>query len=157
MLLLALMTPSVWASQAPSATWLAGAKVATDEPSEVQLVQFWASWCHSCSGVTTDLTKLVADHPQTRYLAISTDAVAADAAGAAERMSGYAQGRAAVMHDSDGEWAELYEVVTVPTVLVLDAQGRELARFLGHLNATDLSGVATALQQAGAGAHGEAR
>ncbi|MGE4070864.1 MAG: TlpA family protein disulfide reductase [Lysobacterales bacterium] len=149
------MTATVRAEQAPEATWLAGAEAGTAAPKQLQLVQFWASWCHSCSGVTTDLSKIVADYPQTRYLAISTDEVAANAAGAAERMSGYAQGRAAVMHDSGGEWAQRYQVVTVPTVLVLDAQGRELARFMGHLNATDLSGVAAALEQAGVDAQGD--
>ena len=121
----------------PALTWLAGAELPAGPDDTLQLLQFWASWCHSCAGVTTDLAALVRQRPGVRHLAVSTDAKLVDAQAAAARMNGYAGGAAVIAHDG-GEFAARYQVVTVPTVLLLAPDGRELGRFSGHLNATDL-------------------
>lgn len=121
----------------PSLTWLAGAELATIGSGDLRLVQIWASWCHSCAGVTTDLAALLRQRSGVRHLAVSTDAKLVDAQAAAARMNGYAGGAAVIAHDG-GEFAARHQVVTVPTVLLLAPDGRELGRFSGHLNATDL-------------------
>ena len=146
--LLLLCASSLLAAQTsrdrPSLTWLAGAGLSTAADGDLQLVQFWASWCHSCAGVTTDLAALVRQHPGVLHLAVSTDAERADAQGAAARMLGYAGGAAVIAHDP-GEFAALHQVVTVPTVLLLTPEGRELGRYTGHLNATDLMALSALL------------
>ena len=131
----------------PSA-YLAGRPTSDfDDPERVTL-QFWASWCQSCSGVTRDLAGLVKQAPSVRHLAISTDENVDAARKVAVRLSAAADGNVSVLHDSEGAWAQRYRVVSVPTVIVLDGAGVELGRFVGHLNSSDLARIAHLLDDA---------
>lgn len=101
------------------------------------LLQFWASWCHSCGGLMWELDRLAAAHPQVPYLAVSIDADRRDA----ERATAHplhAQHPDRYLHDGDGALARRLAVQVVPTLVVLDASGRERLRHVGHVNSTDL-------------------
>jgi thiol-disulfide isomerase/thioredoxin len=101
------------------------------------LLQFWASWCHSCGGLMWELDRLAAAHPQVPYLAVSIDADRRDA----ERATAHplhARHPDRYLHDGDGALARRLAVQVVPTLVVLDASGRECLRHVGHVNSTDL-------------------
>jgi hypothetical protein len=91
------------------------------------------------------LAGLVEASADVRYRAISTDVERAAAEKAALQLSKAAKGLASVVYDDGAQWAERYRVVTVPTIIVLDADGTELGRYIGHLNAADLNGIALLL------------
>lgn len=105
---------------------------------EPRLLQFWASWCGSCFRVMDDLSRLSEGFPQVRYLAISIDEDMAEPAAALINRPVFAEHPERFWFDVDGTLGAQLGVVTTPTLVLLDADGVERHRHLGHLNSTDL-------------------
>jgi thiol-disulfide isomerase/thioredoxin len=109
-----------------------------DEP---VLLQFWASWCRSCGQLMADLDDIAVRFPHVRYLAVSIDD---DAAAARRRLKAhplFPQYSDRFFHDADQQLSKRFDVVTVPTILIIDADGRERLRHSGHFNSTDLNRI----------------
>ena len=102
------------------------------------LLQFWASWCHSCSAIMFDLDELLQMYPGTDYLAISLDEEQGDARQYIEKHSLYQKYNDRYFIDLDKLLATKLGVETVPTIILLDAAGNEIVRKSGHLNSADL-------------------
>ena len=47
--------------------------------SKLKLIQFWASWCHSCGTILWDFDQLLSQHSTVEYIAVSIDEEATDA------------------------------------------------------------------------------
>lgn len=112
----------------------------------VTLLQFWASWCPSCSGLMRDLEAVALARPKLRYLSVSTDEKR-DSAMRALASLPYTEGLR--LHDATQRWATRYAVQTVPTIVVLSADGEIIYRHEGHLSAQDLLAIGLALDAEG--------
>jgi thiol-disulfide isomerase/thioredoxin len=108
------------------------------------LLQFWASWCQSCSALMFDLEKLQLQHANMRYVAISVDDKV-ELAMQAESQMASKQFRAPHIFDVDKTWARKFSVVNVPTIVLLDRNGKTCFRHEGHLDATAAMQLSQAL------------
>lgn len=107
------------------------------------LLQFWASWCQSCSGLMQELDEIQQKYPPLLYLAISVDSSLEDAKKVEHRQSTAPQ-----IFDEGKSWAQKFDVQSVPTIVVIDADGLLRFRHTGHLDAVTalrLNQVLTAL------------
>ncbi len=102
------------------------------------LLQFWASWCHSCSSIMFDLDELLQLYPDTDYLAVSMDEKRDDALQYIQKHALYKKYNDQYFIDSDKILATKLGVETVPTVILFDAERNEVVRRSGHLNSNDL-------------------
>ena len=98
---------------------------------KLTLVHFWASWCASCRTEFPAIDALQRDlrGEGVRVAAVSLDRLGwpmidrtTDALGVREVL---------VLHDRNREAAQALAVPGLPTTVVLDGQGREIARLIG--------------------------
>lgn len=111
------------------------------------LLQFWESWCRSCGQLMSDLDEVAEQFPSVPYLALSTDKEAMDARLRLESHPLFPQNPGRFFHDSGKKLAKRFGVKAVPTVLVLDAEGRELLRHVGHFNSSELNDLVNVLDE----------
>jgi len=102
------------------------------------LLQFWASWCGSCFRIMDDISRLAGGFPDLSYLAISIDADMAEPAAALMTRPAFAEHPERFWFDTGRSFSDELGVVTTPTLILLDADGVERHRHLGHLNSADL-------------------
>jgi len=101
------------------------------------LLQFWASWCHSCAGFMFDLDELSAS-TQSPYYAISIDKKYIDAKNYLAKHPLYKKHRNRFWFDQQSKLKQSLAITTVPTVIIIDHQGNTIWRTSGHLNSDDL-------------------
>ena len=94
------------------------------------LLQFWASWCQSCSGLMQELEAVQEKYPPLLYLAINIDS-SLDEAKKAELH----QSTVPYIFDAQKSWAQKFDVQSVPTIIIVDAEGLLRFRHEGHLDA----------------------
>ena len=111
------------------------------------LLQFWASWCHSCSAIMFDLDELLEKYPGTDYLAISTDDEQDDARQYIKKHSLYQKYNDRYFIDQGKLLATKLGVETIPTIILLDAAGNEVVRKSGHLNSADLQQFSSGMKE----------
>ena len=114
---------------------------------ETLLLQFWASWCHSCGSLMWDMDELVSGNEGVSYVAVSIDDRADDARTYIRKHRLYAKYSDRYFVDSDKALSGLMDVTTVPTILLVDTEGRVLVRKSGHLNGADLREFAVAMNR----------
>jgi thiol-disulfide isomerase/thioredoxin len=102
------------------------------------LLQFWASWCHSCGSLMWDMDELVSQNDGVRYVAVSIDDEADDARTYIRKHRLYEKYRDRYFVDTDKLLSESLSVTTVPSILLVDNEGTVLVRKSGHLNSADL-------------------
>jgi len=115
---------------------------------EYVLLQFWASWCHSCGGLMWDMDALTEALDGVKYVAVSLDE---DATAAREYLSGhrlFEKRRDSYFVDTTRTLSDALHVTTVPSIVVLDSSGRVIARKAGHLNSRDLQDLTDAIRSA---------
>lgn len=110
------------------------------------VIQFWASWCHSCGTVLWDMDALFKQFPDTQYLSVSIDKHRESAASAVEKHPLRQRYQGHFFHDSAEVLKKHFDVVSVPTIIIVDAQGAVANRHVGHLNATDRLRFVTLLE-----------
>jgi len=114
---------------------------------ETLLLQFWASWCHSCSSLMWDMDELLSQNDGVGYIAVSIDDDF-DAAEAYIRKHGlYEKYSDRYFIDAGKALSESLDVNTVPTILLVDADGQVLVRKRGHLNASDFRDFVVAMRR----------
>ncbi len=98
----------------------------------VLVVNYWATWCAPCRKEMPTLAALQAryDKTQLQVVAVSLDRGGADKPRAFLQEVG-ADGLTH-WHDSKSVSARALGVYALPTTLIIDAQGREVARLLGE-------------------------
>jgi thiol-disulfide isomerase/thioredoxin len=119
------------------------------------ILQFWASWCHSCSSIMFDLDDMLQQFPGTDYLAVSLDDETDDALQYIQKHALYEKYSKQYFIDTNKSLATKLGVETVPTVVLLDADGNEVVRRSGHLNSSDLQQLSAGLKSIQAGSAGE--
>ena len=104
---------------------------------ETLLLQFWASWCHSCGSIMWDMDELTSQNDGVRYVAVSIDDDT-DAARVYIRKHGlFNKYSDRYFVDAEKALSGSLEIATVPTILLIDSNGDVLVRKSGHLNAAD--------------------
>lgn len=109
------------------------------------LLQFWASWCHSCGSLMWDMDELVTDNEGVNYVAVSIDDEADDARTYIRKHRLYTKYSDRYFVDSEKALSRSLDVTTVPTILLVDGDGTVLVRKSGHLNAADLNDFVAAM------------
>ncbi len=123
---------------------LSGADVrVSDYAGKVVLVNFWASWCTPCKEEMPVLEQFYRDHRQDGFviLAVNTGDSPADAASYIQK-NGYTF---PVWSDPSGNQLIKLGVNGLPFSLVLDRQGRRVARWYGGTDRANLDQVITPL------------
>ncbi len=98
----------------------------------VLVVDFWGSWCGPCRDEQPDLNKLVTDYATKGVVFVGVDMKDNNPAGIAyERNLTVAYPS---VNDSSEVIASEYNVIDPPTVIIVDAKGNIVDRFLGTLS-----------------------
>ena len=95
------------------------------------LVQFWASWCRSCSEGFWDLKELKNKHQGLRYITVSLDEDKNTAQKYITKNPKFANLKKLSYLDSKNKLSGLYSVESVPTILLLQ-DGKVIERREGH-------------------------
>lgn len=134
------------APKAPLKSIADGSTYAADtSKSDVTVIQFWASWCTGCGVVMTQMTDILATHPQTGYVTISLDETADIA------MKFFANKPATTKDvikrsflDASGQsFAELNGIDSLPYLLIVNKDGKIIKRVKGHPTKADLALITT--------------
>jgi thiol-disulfide isomerase/thioredoxin len=100
----------------------AGARVSLEGlAGEVVVLDFWAAWCPPCRASIPILNDLAARYPGARFYGVNVEGHAA------ERVARSHEGLGAefpTLHDPNGEMQRAYAVRALPTLFVLDREGR---------------------------------
>ena len=115
---------------------------------ETLLLQFWASWCHSCGTLMWDMDELVSRYDGLRYVAVSIDDDPIDARVYIRKHSLFEKYHDRYFVDSEKALSASLGVKTVPTIMVVNQDGQVLVRKSGHLNAADFQDIVTAMRAA---------
>ena len=101
------------------------------------LLHFWASWCASCRTEFPALDALQRDMAQDglRVLAVSVDRLGWPVIERTAEALGVRS--VTLLHDLNREAARALDIGPLPTSLLLDRHGRELARHAGTLDWSD--------------------
>lgn len=110
---------------------LAGDKVALSDfaGKKIVILDFWATWCAPCRASLPGLAKFRA-----RYAARDVEVLSVNLEESPQKVRDFmaSQGlNLRVLLDSDGNVARSYRVRGIPTLLVIDKQGRERERIVG--------------------------
>jgi thiol-disulfide isomerase/thioredoxin len=113
----------------------------------ILLLQFWASWCHSCGSLMWDMDDIVSSNDGVSYLAVSLDDDADAAARYIRKHKLYSKYRDRYFVDGDKALSASLGIETVPSILVVAPSGDVLLHKSGHLNSTDLRDIVGAIRQ----------
>ena len=105
---------------------------------EILLLQFWASWCHSCGTIMWDMDELVSQNPGMKYIAVSLDDKITDAKDYIRKHSLFEKYSDRYYIDEDKQFSISLGVESVPSILLVDGNGKILVKKSGHLNSADL-------------------
>lgn len=110
-------------------------RAAAELKGQPMLLQFWASWCRSCSGISSEMERLVQSKPsRLRFLSVSIDETTEEARRTvAQRKSPFLSQHA--FHDHQQQLRHALKVESVPTIVLIDRNGTILLRKEGHLAA----------------------
>lgn len=117
-------------------------------PGHGTVIQFWASWCHSCTSLMWDLDRIVSGSAGARHLMVALDTGRDEALRTlgehplAERLL------PRTYLDPDGQMSARLGVSAVPTVIVVDRYGAISWRGQGHLNSRDFNQIRSELASA---------
>jgi len=98
---------------------------------KVVLLNIWATWCPPCRAEMPTIDRLAGAMagPDFAVIALSTDR------GGIEKVAQFFESiqieNLEVMHDRSGKFSRQAGVLGLPVTLILDRQGREIARLLG--------------------------
>jgi thiol-disulfide isomerase/thioredoxin len=107
------------------------------------LIQFWASWCRSCSGISQELERLVLPS-RLHFLSVSIDETIEEAQKTVEqRKSTFLSQHA--FHDSHKHLSTSLKIESVPTIVLIKRDGTILLRKEGHLSAREYLEIKDAL------------
>jgi protein-disulfide isomerase/uncharacterized membrane protein/peroxiredoxin len=113
----------------------------------VSVINFWASWCGPCRKELPALAGLARRDPELGVLAVNVDRDVA----AAKRFLGGQAPPFPVLLDPDSSLAGRFDVVSMPTTLLVDADGRVVLRHEGWSEAAfaELEAKIAALREGG--------
>jgi peroxiredoxin len=107
---------------------------------QVVVLSFWATWCGYCIAEMPEISAFSRDNPEVPVLGIATDRPADPV-----RIGEMARRHGAtypILPDVTGEVARAYGVSTLPTTVVVDAEGQIASTRVGTLERSDLEALA---------------
>ena len=104
---------------------------------QVSLVQFWASWCHSCAVTVFDVFDIKKHNDDLRYIAVSIDEDKNAALSYLKKHPLAAKISYSSYIDLKKEMSQTFNVQTVPTLFLIDSNGKVIIRHEGHLNSEE--------------------
>ena len=100
---------------------------------QLVVVQFWASWCTSCGGLTKDLGAILEKaKAKPRLLSVSLDETREAAEKGLERIRIPGAGGQSYHFDRGRKLADALGQVAVPTIVVVGKNGEVLSKISGH-------------------------
>jgi thiol-disulfide isomerase/thioredoxin len=115
---------------------------------ETLLLQFWASWCHSCGTIMWDMDELVSQNPGMKYIAVSLDDETSDARNYIRKHKLFEKYSDRYYIDADKQFSKSLGIDSVPSILLVDENGKILVKKSGHLNSADLLKFVSAFRAA---------
>ncbi|MBX3246962.1 MAG: TlpA family protein disulfide reductase [Myxococcales bacterium] len=112
----------------------------------VVVLDFWASWCPPCRESVPVLNRVSASSPGVRFYGVSTEAITPSQVAEHHRAFG---ADFPSLHDPSGELQRLFDVQALPTLVVIDAEGRVRHRSVGVPRQDGLAEVLRALLPSG--------
>lgn len=109
---------------------MGAAKSFADWPGQVRVVNFWATWCAPCRAEMPGLNTLATDTPDVAVLAVATGRNLRPAIDKFYGETGV--DNLPVLLDPKSALARAMGVVGLPVTVVLDKEGREVARMIGE-------------------------
>jgi thiol-disulfide isomerase/thioredoxin len=105
-----------------------------DYSGKVVLLNIWATWCPPCRAEMPSIDRLAGSMEGEDFAVIPLSTDRAGVEHVAEFFKGIRIENLKVMHDRTGAVARQAGVLGLPVTLILDRQGREIARLLGDAN-----------------------
>ncbi|OGF04984.1 MAG: hypothetical protein A2W00_07975 [Candidatus Eisenbacteria bacterium RBG_16_71_46] len=103
---------------------------------KVVMLDFWATWCGPCRIQMPAVDKLLTEFRSRGLVVFAVnERESAKSAGAFMRKSGYTT---TTLLDAKGEVGNLYHVVGIPTLVVIDRKGKIVAHYVGVRPETEL-------------------
>lgn len=113
---------------------------------EILLLQFWASWCHSCGSLMWDIDEIVSRSDGVKYVAVSLDDEPSAAAGYIRKHKLYTKYADRYFIDTGKALSTSLGVETVPSILLVSGNGDVLLSKSGHLNSSDLGDIVAVIR-----------
>lgn len=109
-----------------------GARTASEFRSRLTVLHFWASWCLPCRDELPALVALQSDLGKegVRVVAVSVDRLGWDVIDRTTEKLGVRE--LELYHDQDKEATVALGIEALPTTIIVDALGREVARMRGQ-------------------------
>jgi peroxiredoxin len=104
---------------------------------KVVVMKFWASWCPACRAETPDFIKFTETHAPLGIVVLGVNL--REDAGAVRAFAEDNSINYPLLLDSQGEVATRYQVVGIPTTVVIDPAGGVHSRHVGRLSAEQLA------------------
>ncbi len=123
-------------------------EIALDDYSgSVVVLNVWASWCAPCRAEAADLVEVARDMPDVKFLGLNVrDQESAAEAFVRQRAVPYPS-----VVSQDGslmlEFYGLLNLASIPSTLVVDAEGRIAALVLGPVDAATLRGLVSGVEK----------
>ena len=107
------------------------------------VLAFWASWCSPCRHELPDLSQLARAHPQVSWLTVNVDRSTASAQAFLARTPMDLP----VALDPEARSMSLFSVSSMPTLVLLDGEGRVALRKAGYSRQKGFSELEAALRE----------
>ncbi len=114
---------------------------------ELLLLQFWASWCHSCGSLMWDMDEIASRGKRVKYVAVSLDDDREAAATYIRKHQLFPKYSDRYFLDSSKSLSSALDIQTVPSIVLVNASGDVLLAKSGHLNSTDLNDIVTVIRE----------
>jgi thiol-disulfide isomerase/thioredoxin len=105
------------------------------------LMQFWASWCTSCSALMVQMQEFSEEHKakNLRFVTVSVDEDLASAKSYFEHLPPDFRTLSSFAYfDKAGDFAEKLHVKAIPSVFLLNPSGEIVLQLTGHPNSSQL-------------------
>lgn len=113
---------------------------ASDLKNKVIVMQFWASWCKSCSTTMKTLDRATQGKNDVKFVTVSVDEDLKSAKGYFKNLpQNLKHLESKAYFDSDAKLASNLEVDALPTFMVINSSGQIMETFTGHPDKKDLS------------------
>lgn len=107
----------------------------------IVILNLWATWCAPCVRELPALGRLSAAVPPGRFAVVAVNAGREDAAATARFLKAHGAGNLAVYRDPDLALLQVFGAQGLPFSVVIDSEGREIARASGPLDWDDPAAI----------------